>query len=111
MKRRSESPAGAPGALPSGPASARRASPECAEDLRARIIGFGERSGRKSFYPELREREERLRAVFEGAAIGIGVTGPEGRLPHANRVLQDLLRHAAADLRGRPYLSLVHADG
>jgi hypothetical protein len=30
--------------------------PESAEDLRERIIGFGERSGRKSFYPELKER-------------------------------------------------------
>jgi signal transduction histidine kinase/ActR/RegA family two-component response regulator len=30
--------------------------PEGAEDLREKIIGFGERSGRKSYYPELRER-------------------------------------------------------
>src|SRR3990170_2343988 len=29
---------------------------ESAEDLREKIIGFGELSGRKSFYPELRER-------------------------------------------------------
>ena len=98
MKRRSDPPAGVPGA------------PESADELRARIIGFGEHSGRKSFYPELREREERLRAVFEGAAIGIGVIDPEGHLQDTNRELQELLGQSAAELRDRPYHSLVHPE-
>jgi PAS domain S-box-containing protein len=84
--------------------------PENPDELRAKIIGFGERSGRKSYYPELREREERLRAVFEGAAIGIGVIDPEGCLQDANRELQELLGQSEVELRGRQYLSLVHPD-
>ncbi len=80
------------------------------DELRAKIIGFGERSSRKSFYPELREREERLRAIFEGAAIGIGVIDPEGHLQDANRELQQMLGQSGADLRDRPYHSLVHPE-
>ena len=34
----------------------KRSDAESADALREKIIGFGERSGRKSFYPELRER-------------------------------------------------------
>ncbi len=80
------------------------------QELRNRIIGFGERSARKSFYPELRESEERFRAVFEGAAIGMGVVDADGRLQDTNRALQVLLGNTTDELRGRPYLSLVHPE-
>ncbi len=90
---------------------------ESPEELREKIIGFGERSGRKSFYPELRERlfalresERRLRAVFEGAAIGIAVIDGVGRLQATNLELQALLGQPAEALRGRSYLALVHAE-
>ncbi len=83
---------------------------ESMEELRKKIIGFGERSGRKSYYPELREREERFRAIFEGAAIGIGVIDLQGHLKDTNRELQALLGQSAEELRGRSYLSLIHPD-
>jgi PAS domain S-box-containing protein len=88
----------------------RPSEPGDPEELRAKIIGFGERSSRKTFYPELRLREERLRAVFEGAAIGIGVIDPEGHLQDTNRELQEMLGRSGADLHDRPYHSFVHPD-
>jgi PAS domain S-box-containing protein len=53
----------------SEPSMRKRSEPaESPEELREKIIGFGERSGRKSFYPELRERLsalERFRALLD----------------------------------------------
>ena len=83
---------------------------ESREELREKIIGFGERSGRKSFYPELRESEQRFRAVFEGAAIGIGVIDLEGRVQATNLELQSLLGQSAEELRGKRYLALIHPE-
>ena len=58
----------------------------------------------------LRESEERFRAVFEGAAIGIGVIDVYGHLKETNRELQALLGRSAGELRARSYLSFVHAE-
>lgn len=95
----------------------KRSDEHRAEELREKIIGFGERSGRKSFYPELRDRlsalresEERFRAVFESTAIGIAVVDLDGRLESTNRALQELLEEPDAALRGRPLLSLIHPE-
>ncbi len=83
---------------------------ERAEELREKIIGFGERSGRKSFYPELRESEQRFRAVFEGAAIGIGVIDLQGQVLATNLELQALLGQSAEALRGKPYQAFLHPE-
>jgi len=101
------------------------------EELREKIIGFGEHSGRKSFYPELRERVstleqfiserqrsdhalkesgERFRAVFEGAAIGMAVVDLDGHLQSTNRALQELLGQSGGELRGRLFASLIHPE-
>jgi PAS domain S-box-containing protein len=110
----------------------RRSEPaEAPEALREKLIGFGEHSGRKSYYPELRERlstlerfisererseralkesEERFRAVFEGAAIGMAVIDLDGHLQSTNRALQELLGQRASELHGRLLLSLVHPE-
>ncbi|OFX23191.1 MAG: hypothetical protein A2V77_11535 [Anaeromyxobacter sp. RBG_16_69_14] len=83
---------------------------ESMEELREKIIGFGERSGRKSFYPELRESEQRFRAVFEGAAIAIGVIDLQGRVQATNLEFQSLLSQSAEQLRGKRYLALIHPE-
>ena len=47
---------------------ARRSEPgESAEDRRKKIIGFGDRSGRKSFYPELRARLSALEFLSQAS--------------------------------------------
>jgi PAS domain S-box-containing protein len=56
---------------------------ETPEELREKIIGLGERSGRKSFYPELRERLsalERFRALLDQTHDAILVTEAAGEL-------------------------------
>src|ERR1700690_1098854 len=50
--------------------------PEDLDALREQIIGLGERSVRKSYYPKLRQSEEQYRAIFELASIGIGQMDP-----------------------------------
>jgi PAS domain S-box-containing protein len=125
MKRPSEQPARPPPGEAAGGAG--RPPPpdpdpgepgaESAEALREKIIGFGARSGRKTYYPELRQQlvtlrasEERFRAVFDGAAIGIAVVDLAGRLQSTNRALQELLGRSDQELRGQPLLAVVHPD-
>jgi len=65
------------------------------EDLRRRIIGLGERSQRKSYFPQLQERieeleqtnkalresEKKYRTLVENVSIGILRTSPRGNEP------------------------------
>ncbi len=55
----------------------------------------------------LRASERRLRAIFEGAAIGMAVASPDGRLLESNAVLQELVGLGDAALRGSSVLSLL----
>ena len=69
----------------------------------ARDISERQRSERA-----LKESEERFRAVFEGAAIGIAVIDVAGHLQSTNRALQELLGRPDGELRGQPFLSVIH---
>lgn len=71
----------------------------------ARDISERQRSERA-----LKESEERFRAVFEGAAIGIAVIDVAGHLQSTNRALQELLGQPDGELRGQPFLSVIHPD-
>jgi PAS domain S-box-containing protein len=52
----------------------------------------------------LRDREARLRAIFDNAALGIAVVNLEGRLLETNKALQAMLGYGGEELRGK-YLS------
>ncbi|MFL7791618.1 MAG: PAS domain S-box protein, partial [Anaerolineae bacterium] len=58
----------------------------------------------------LRDREARLRAIFEGAGIGIAVLDVEGRVEESNPALQELLGYDAKGLRGKPLEDFSHPD-
>jgi PAS domain S-box-containing protein len=58
----------------------------------------------------LRDREARLRAIFEGAGIGIAVLGVEGRVEESNPVLQELLGYSAKEFRGKLLTDFSHPD-
>ncbi len=58
----------------------------------------------------LRESEERFRAVFESAAIGMALTDMAGRLVEANAALAGLLGFELSELRGRSFAELAHPD-
>jgi diguanylate cyclase (GGDEF)-like protein/PAS domain S-box-containing protein len=58
----------------------------------------------------LRESEERFRAVYDQAGIGIARISVEGKLEGANPALCQMLGYTAEELIGRDFQDLVHAD-
>ena len=81
---------------------------------RDQIVGLGERSFRKSYYPQLREnlyRLERFRVLLDRATdIVVMLSVPEGKIVDANEALGRLLGEPAATLIGRPFVSLGLGD-
>lgn len=60
------------------------------EEMRNQIIGLGEDSHRKSYYPVFRQSEEALRAVFDATYDAIMIHTPEGLLVEANKSMLSL---------------------
>src|SRR4051794_29466884 len=60
---------------------------------------------------ELRESEERFRAAFEDAPIGIAMLDTHGLWVAANRPLADMLGRTTADLIDAPPFDLRHLSG
>ncbi|TXF99556.1 PAS domain S-box protein [Massilia arenae] len=54
--------------------------------------------------------EERFRAVFEIASVGIALTTPDGRWISVNRALCELLGYTADELQGRGFADVTHPD-
>jgi diguanylate cyclase (GGDEF)-like protein/PAS domain S-box-containing protein len=84
------------------------------EEERDRIIGLGERSFRKSYYPELRSnlsRLERFRTLldFSGEMILL-VALPAGAIIDANAAAAEMLGYRLDDLLGQP-LSAIGLEG
>lgn len=67
-------------------------------------------TGRKQAVDRLRESEARFRAVFESAAIGIGLYDLNGCFMRANKVLQGMLGYGEEELKGKHFQELVHPD-
>jgi PAS domain S-box-containing protein len=60
---------------------------------------------------ELRASEQRFRALFEQAAVGVAyIDSRSGRLLEVNRKCAHIFDHAPADLLTRTFASLIHAD-
>ena len=83
------------------------------EELRAKIIGLGERSARKSYYPELRARIaelERFRAALDESYDAILLAElPGGQLHDVNKTACRMLGVSGADLLGRSLGEIVPA--
>jgi diguanylate cyclase (GGDEF)-like protein/PAS domain S-box-containing protein len=59
---------------------------------------------------QLQQSEQRFHSAFHNAAIGMALLSTDGRLLQANPALCALLGRAHADLAGRRFAELVHAD-
>jgi len=57
---------------------------------------------------QLRASEARLRAIFDGAGIGIAIIDAEGRLRDSNPALQRMLGYSGEALEGMAFSSLLH---
>ncbi|HEY7814382.1 MAG TPA: EAL domain-containing protein, partial [Nakamurella sp.] len=55
-----------------------------------------------------RAMEARFRAVFAGAAVGIGVGGVDGRILDVNPALQKMLGYSMAEMRRRSVGEFIH---
>jgi PAS domain S-box-containing protein len=57
-----------------------------------------------------RKSEERFRAIFEGAAMGVALTTLDGTLVEANSTFAEMTGYGLDELRGRPVHGLTHPD-
>jgi PAS domain S-box-containing protein len=67
-------------------------------------------TARQQAQEALRESEARFRALFEAAAIGIGIGDLSGRILETNPALQQLLGYSADELRHRVVADFMHPD-
>lgn len=58
----------------------------------------------------LRASEERFRAIFEGAGLGIILWDMEGRIMTANAAQLRMLGGREEELRGKPFLQITHPE-
>jgi PAS domain S-box-containing protein len=58
----------------------------------------------------LRESEQRFRAVFDKAAIGIALMALDGQVKHANQALQEMLGYSEEELASTTLASLTYPD-
>jgi two-component system, cell cycle sensor histidine kinase and response regulator CckA len=58
----------------------------------------------------LRQSEERFRAAFDYAAIGMALVAPNGRWIQVNRSLCDLVGYSAEELQSRTFQDITHPD-
>src|ERR1700731_3300038 len=74
------------------------------------VASFLDITDRKQVEEALRESEERFRAVFNRAAVGIARIDLAGRIIEANPALQRMLGYSADELTHNPLASFVHPD-
>ncbi|MGB3681618.1 MAG: PAS domain S-box protein [Rubrobacteraceae bacterium] len=67
-------------------------------------------TGRKKEAEELREAEERFRAIFEEAAVGISIATPERVLTDTNQAYQEMVGYTGEELHGKLIDELTHPD-
>ncbi|MFI2713302.1 putative bifunctional diguanylate cyclase/phosphodiesterase [Micromonospora sp. NPDC018662] len=84
--------------------------------LRDRVFSQQERIARSAWQARdaveqaLRDSEARFRAVFTGAAIGIGIAGVDGQIIEVNQSFADMLGYTVAEMRRMNVSALAHAD-
>lgn len=59
---------------------------------------------------ERQQSEERFRAIFEGAAIGIGLDSLDGRILESNPALQSMLGYSREDLSHMTFADFTHPE-
>jgi PAS domain S-box-containing protein len=67
-------------------------------------------TSRKQAAESLRENEERLRAIFNQAAVGIAVTSLDGRFLDTNQRFTDILGYGEEELRQLTFFDITHPD-
>jgi PAS domain S-box-containing protein len=67
-------------------------------------------TSRKEAAEAFRENAQRLRAIFNQAAIGIAVAGLDGRFLDMNRRFSEILGYSEEELRAMTFMAISHPD-
>ena len=67
-------------------------------------------TSRKAAAETIRENEERLRAMFNQAAVGIAVAALDGHFVSMNRKFSEILGYTPEDLRQRTFADITHPE-
>ena len=65
---------------------------------------------RKRSEAEIRESEERFRAIFERSAIGKSLTAPDGKLLRVNKAFADMLGYEIEEVQQLDLAQITHPD-
>ncbi len=65
---------------------------------------------RKLAEERLRDSEEKFRAIFEGGAIGIGLSDMDGRIIASNPAHLQMLGYTAEELKSKTFQDITHPD-
>lgn len=75
---------------------------------------FAARAGaemeREKALHSLRKSEERFRALFESAPIGVSINDAAGRFTHLNKSFQDMLGYTEEELKGMSFKEITFAE-
>jgi diguanylate cyclase (GGDEF)-like protein/PAS domain S-box-containing protein len=93
-------------AVAAGYASAIRAATMAEQELLGRSVLNAHAAAERA----LRSSEARLRALFDGAAIGIGISTMDGRIVQVNQAFADLMGYTAEEMCGLLVPQLSHPE-
>ena len=79
-------------------------------EVAAVVVNFRDVTERRRAEQALVESEERFRAVFESALVGIARLDPAGRIADVNRAIVEMFGYQLDELRGRIVTEFIHED-
>jgi len=78
--------------------------------VRGVMVNSRDVTKRKEAEEALHQSEEKFRAVYDKAAIGMALVGPEGHLIEGNSALQKMLGYTGEELRTMNFADVTHPD-